>query len=201
MSSELPPDLIPHTVDLESLKRAKRILADPVGEPVHPTTIQVDRRPEVFTEAAGLDPDYRWFYLGFAMVFINPGRSLFEVYQMAANRTIPVKSHRATHLAVEFANPAYHVNPLAPVFQGIPEPEAAAFVDYIASYQFVRKQTGQSFCIDFVDVRMADPLQEARRGVTIGFGLPRNLQNGRRVAMLREAGVLLNTPLFGMMQP
>lgn len=187
--SEFDPDAFAHL---------RRVVAAPVDTPVHHTKIDAERRHEEVAPAASLDPAFAWFYLGFAYALV-PGldRSLLEVYQAAGDRTIEVRTHRSEQPIVAVAGADFSRNPWAYLIQGVPQAERFQLIDFIASYRF-RSAKGD-YCLDFKDVRCADPLYaQAKLPMTIAFALPRNLQKDRRLVMMREPGVMLTTPMFGI---
>ncbi len=197
----VPVDIKPTVIEAGHLDRIQRVAADPAGVPVHRTTIDAERRPEVFTAATSLDPAFSWFYLGFAYVFIRIELSLLEMYQASGNRTIRVLSHRAENPVVGFSTPAFCQNPWAYVLQGIPHEHADSFCGYAASYHFkCSAPAPKSFSLDFIEARAPDPFRQEKAAVPIRYALPRNLLNGRQVAMIQEPGLLLDRPMFAMVQ-
>ena len=183
------PDHAPEVLGA-SVQSLDDIMRDPEGEPVRHTKIDAEQRHEEVTPAAGLDPSYAWFFMGFAYTLI-PGldRSLFEVYQAAGNTTVPVRTHRAAvaHIAdVVRPDPdsrdpdptrrvkpvSFHANPWAWLIQGIPLDHVDTFKAFVASYRFKALPGGtasaeltrpgeQLWLIDWIQFRIADPMTPA----------------------------------------
>ncbi len=193
---QTPP---PSEFDPAELSRIRQVIADPAGQPVHHTTIDVDKRYEIPTSATELDPTYRWFFLGFAYCLIKIDRSLFEVFQAAAGRSIPIKTHRAEQPIGLVRGADFARNQWAYFIQGIPGSVADTFIDFVASYEFKRADTKERWCCNFKEVRIADPLVlTAKRGVPVMFALPSNLSRLRRLDLLGGQSLLLETPTFGV---
>lgn len=184
--------------DVRDYRQIQRVISDPVGQPVHRTQIDAEKRHEEATPAYELSSEYQWYYLGFAYCLIKVDRSLFEVFQAAGDLSIPVKTHRSDKPLVQVAGADFAKNPWAYIIQGIPVSIAPTFTDFVASYQFRKIDTGDSWCCHFQPVRIADPFfQGFRRGVDVMVALPANLTKKRRFCLLSEQTLLLETPTFG----
>jgi hypothetical protein len=184
--------------DVKEYQRIKQVIADPAGVPLHHTKIDAEKRHETPTSTAQLSEEFKWFYLGFAYCLIKVDRSLLEIFQSAASKTIPIRTHKAPNPIVRVQGADFGKNPWAYIIQGIPRPLAQQFADFIASYQFNRPDTGEHWCCDFKEVRIADPFFTTyRRGVDIMVALPANLTKKRRFRLVSEPSLLLEPPVFG----
>jgi hypothetical protein len=193
------PETIPHTIEAGALERAKQVTSAPAGEPVHHTTIDAEKRFESITPATGLDPDLQWYCLGLAYCLIKIDRSLFEVFQAAGNLSMPIQTHQADHPIMQIPGVNLVGNPWSGIVQGIPPRHGAAFREFVSSYQFNRIDTGDQWCCTFQDIRSGDPMVSGeRRGVNIWYALPHNLTTKRRIALLREPGLMLADPILGV---
>src|SRR5690348_9484616 len=101
---------LPHSIEPGAVAQAKKVLHDPVGVPVHHTTIDAEERHENPEPTSGLAPGYTWFCLGLAYCLIRIDRSLFEVFQAAKNKTLPVRTHRADQAISAVNGSNYELN-------------------------------------------------------------------------------------------
>ncbi len=183
---------------VEEYQRIKQVISDPVGVPVHHTTVDAEKRHETPTSASELASEFKWFYLGFAYCLIKVDRSLLEVFQSAANKTIPVRTHKSPTPIVKVQGADFAKNPWAYIIQGIPANLAQTFADFVASYQFNRTDTGDKWRCTFQDVRIADPFFTTyKRGVDVMVALPVNTSAKRRFNLISEPSLFLETPVFG----
>ncbi len=176
------------------------MIADPVGVPVHHTKIEAAKRYETVEPATSLSEEFSWFFLGLAYCVIKIDRSLFEVYQSAGGISVPIKSHRADHpiASVQGAD-EFDRNPWSGTIQGISHFHARPFMDFISSYEFARKDTGDNWRCTFQQVRITDPLVTGeKRPVDCWFALPVNLTKKRYVRLNNTPGIFLSKPIFGM---
>lgn len=210
-------DVIAETVDpavaAASAVRLADVMATPSDVPVKHTQIDAEKRHEEVTPATVLDPDFAWFFLGFAYTLI-PGldRSLIEVYQAAGGKTIPVRTHRATAHIAEVNKANFAANPWAWLIQGIPREHADPFREFVASYRFKAVPGGtasaevthvdeQLWRVDWIQLRIGDtqtPAGVGRRGVDVSFALPANETTKRGLQLIAAPGLMLRAPMFAV---
>lgn len=173
--------------------------SDPANTPLHHTKIDADKRYEEATPTTALDPTFDWFVLGFAYCLVRIDRSLFEVFQAAGNLTLPLKTHRSQGQLASVIGADLSGNSWMYIVQGVPKAYTQRFMDFVASYRFVRRDTAEDWCCTFQAVRIHDPFSGDRSVSEVWYALPHNLTRGRRLTLMNEATrLLLQTPEFGM---
>ncbi len=156
--------------------------------PVHRHAIDVEANTEQVVPAAELRGDYTWFILGLAYCMIKIDRSLIEAYRSALGKSVPVLTHRADRpLTSMEGSQAYDSNPWSGTIQGIPREHARDFIDYAASFEFLRKDTGHSWICNFQEVNLADPFGGVRL-VPTWVALPCNTTL-KRVAVVSAGNI------------
>jgi hypothetical protein len=193
--------------------RLADVMGTPEGVPVKHTQIDAEIRHEEVTPATHLDPGFAWFFMGFAYTLI-PGldRSLFEVWQTAGGKTVPVKVHRATSHIAEIQGAHFEMNSWDWLVHGIPLEHAANFKAFVESYRFKHVPGGtasaeitrpgeQLIRINWLDVKIANPLSRPgapRYGVDVTFALPINETTSKVLYLTPQLRMALPRPVFAL---
>jgi hypothetical protein len=169
----------------------------------HSTVEAAKRFEDQHRPVRELDPGLAWIHLGLAYVMIRIDRSLFEVFNAAAEAGRHINPVNVeTPGPVAHVNGAeYHRNPWSRILQGVPKDRIREFVDFAASYRFVRRLpdgTEKSYWCNFKELECLDFISEAQEPprVSIYYALP--AQPGR--ALTHQAYTLSTrgTPTFFM---
>jgi hypothetical protein len=181
--------------DLDALAR---IVARPEGTPVGRGKVAVPVSYYETAEPANeLAADYAWYWPGLLYMAVGLDRSIFAMFQDGFGKSFRVKTHRADEPIVTFAGADKATNPWSGTVQGIPMEYADDFNGFVASYKFVRP--GKTWRVAPTPTRLADPLRKQHRiGVWCTLLLPELPDIGRRVSVVKPAGLLLNKPEVGI---
>jgi hypothetical protein len=181
--------------DKRDLDRMGEVLRQPVNEAHGHGQIEVEQRFEAIEPSPnGLDDDRSWFILGLAYCLIKIDRSLMEAYQYSLGQSLRLKTHQAARPLIDVnGSTEWPANPWSGIIQGIERQHAQAFVNYLESYKFHRRDTGQVWQCQVVHTAIADPFSQAPRKLMASVALPCN-------TTLRRA-LKIVAPAFGAAPP
>jgi hypothetical protein len=157
---------------------AATVNAGTPGKIVGHSRVEADQRFEEGEYVRWLDDSLTWIHLGFAYVLIRIDRSLFEVFNASAlaGDQLQVRTVRTEGTVASINGGDYGANPWGHVLQGVPKDRAKAFIDFVASYRFVRKGPPEvQYLCNFQEVQCADPSvpdANSPRRIPIWFALP-----------------------------
>lgn len=177
---------------------ADSVNAGAPGRVIGHSRIEADKRFEEGEYVRWLDDSLTWIHLGFAYVLIRIDRSLFEAFNASAlaGDQIQVRTVRTEGQVAAIHGGDYGSNPWSHVLQGVPKERAKAFIDFVASYRFVRKGPPDvQYLCNFQEIQCADPsVPDARPGrrLPIWFAMPS--RGDRKLAYMGESLVNKVTP-------
>jgi hypothetical protein len=166
--------------------------------------ILADKRFEDGQQSRWLDESLTWVHLGLAYVLIRIDRSLIEVFNASAfaGDQMEVRTVRAEGPVAEVVGGDYSANPWGYIVQGLPAAKAKAFIDFVASYKFVRRgedRTVEYWC-NFQEIECNDPTApdaNPPRKVKVWFALPAR-QHRQMAYMGPDLGARPGPPRFCM---
>lgn len=187
------PKIQPTEFSVAEMARLQGINRKPAGLISGTAKMDAERRFEELEPGRSLSSDYAWFCLGLAYCLVKIDRSLFEVFQAAGNQSFQLKTYRADKALCHIDRAKYHENPWSATVQGLPHNLAVQFSDFVSSYDFVRKDTGDTWKVEWISAQMNDPFHESHL-VDIHYAMPVNVTKRRKFMMIARAAV----PILGM---
>lgn len=182
-------------VEVDTLRS---VTSRPVGQPHGKTVNSVPSQYyEEVAPCSQLDPEFAWFFPGLLYAVVGLDRSIFAMFSEAKGQPVTVRTHRSNDSIIRFGEAAYSGNPWCYTLQGIPKELASAFGGYVESFSF--RKGNNEWGINCQLTRIADPFKPlVRSGVSCSFLLPILSTLGRKVVILKEAGLLLDQPVLGV---
>lgn len=187
------PKIQPTEFSPAEMARLRGIGTKPAGIVSGVARMDAEKRFEELEAGQPLSSDYAWFCLGLAYCMVKIDRSLFEVFQSAGNRSFALKTHRADSALCTVDKASYHTNPWSATVQGLPRNLGQTFADFVSSYEFVRKDTGDTWKVEWLSAPVHDPFV-AGHVVDIHYAMPVNVTKKRKFMQLWRHQV----PVLGM---
>lgn len=187
------PKIQPTEFSVAEMTRLQGISAKPAGIISGSAKMDADKRFEEIEPGRPLSSDYAWFCLGLAYCMVKIDRSLMEVFQSAGNQTFQLRTYRADTALCVVDKAAYHTNPWSATIQGLPRNLGQKFADFVSTYEFIRKDTGDHWNVRWLSTQIRDPFMNGHL-VDVHYAMPVNITKKRKFMQVSRGLV----PVLGM---